>query len=116
MLDSDVDVQKLSDIQKQAIDFIKDKVPSIKDAKLIQGVQDDKKFKFQFVGQDAPIKITEVVADRISDDEKAKDVKFKLGEVLQSFSTPVNGGRLTSITKSYGIQSFDKALENLDWK
>lgn len=57
---------------------MKDAVANVKDAKLIQGVQDDKNFKYQFVDSSAPIKITEVVADRVSDDENAKDIKFKL--------------------------------------
>lgn len=89
---------------------MKDVVPNIKDAKVVKGVQDDKNFKMQFVGNTTPIELTEVVVDRITDDENSKDIKFRLIEVLQTFSTPVENGRLTSISKSYGIENFDKAL------
>jgi hypothetical protein len=38
-----------------------------------------------------------------------------LVQTYQSLSGPVEGGRLTKVTDVFGIESFEKALENLDW-
>lgn len=55
--------------------------------------------------------MTQVSADRVDETNN----KFKLIDTIQSVSGPVQGGRLTSVAKSYAIESFEKALENLDW-
>lgn len=112
---SDIKVSDLSNVQQQAASFMRDRVPNIKDSKLASGVQEDKLFKYMFVNENAPITTTQVNAERVSDDEAAKDIKFKLIETIQAFSGPLEGGRLTSTKKAYGIENWAKAKENLDW-
>lgn len=51
------------------------------------------------MGQSSPITMTQVSADRWSDDP----LKFKLLETIQSFAGPVENGRMTSAVKTYGI-------------
>lgn len=53
-----IDVQNLSNVQEQAGKFMKDKVPSIRDAVFGQGEQDNDFFKYQFVSEEAPMTVT----------------------------------------------------------
>lgn len=46
--------------------------------------------------------MTQVAADRVDETNN----KFKLIESIQSISGPVQGGRLTSVSKAYAIESF----------
>ena len=66
------------------------------------------------MGEDAPITITELEADRVADGENGK-MNFKLIQVIQSSSGKVDGGQMTSTTKAYEVKSWKDALENLDW-
>lgn len=64
---------------------------------MANGQQDGKYFQYQYIASSAPLTLTEVSADRVDEQNN----KFKLLEVTQSVSGPVEGGRLTSISKSY---------------
>lgn len=106
-----VDIQNLNDAQKAADAFFRSKIPNLSSAALAAGEQNGKYFKYQYLSQNAPITMTQVAADRVDETNN----KFKLIDTIQSVSGPVQGGRLTSVAKSYAIESFEKALENLDW-
>lgn len=56
--------------------------------------------------------MTQATADRVDESNN----KFKLVETTQSFSGPTQNGRMTNVKKTYAIDSFDKALENLNWR
>lgn len=64
------------------------------------------------MNQNAPLTMTEVAADRMNDEAP---YKFKLLETIQNISGPLKNGRMVSSVKTYGIQNWGKALENLDW-
>ena len=53
-----IDLNNLSNVQKQAKDFMRDKVPAVRDATLGQGEQDNDFFKYQFVSDSAPMTVT----------------------------------------------------------
>lgn len=107
----ELDVQNLDQVQRLADQFFRSHVPNLKDSKLVNGIQDGKYFKYQYIGENAPIRVTEVAADRVDEETN----KFKLIETVQSFAGPVENGRLTSISKTYSIASLEDALENLEW-
>ena len=102
----------MSDTQKLADSFFRSKIPNISGAQLVNGQQDGNNFKFQYLSQTTPVTITQVTADRVDEANN----KFKLIETTQSLTGPVTGGRMTSVRKTYAIESLDKALENLSWK
>ena len=56
--------------------------------------------------------MTQATADRVDESNN----KFELVETTQSFSGPTQNGRMTNVKKTYAIDSFDKALENLNWR
>lgn len=61
----------------------------------------------------APLRITEAIAEHVDNDDG--DTQFRLIEVIQNVSGPLENGRMISSVKTYGIESFGKAKENLDW-
>lgn len=108
---SDIDVNTLSNDQKGADTYFRQTIPNLGNSKLVKYYQDDNYFKYQYMGQTSPITMTQVSADRVSSDP----LKFKLLETIQSFSGPLQNGRMTSSVKTYGIESFSDAKSNLDW-
>lgn len=109
---SAINLTGLSDAQKAADAFFRSKIPNLAGATLSNGEQDGKSFRFQYLNQNTPITLTQTSADLVDESKKL----FKLIETTQSVTGPVQGGRMTQVTKSYAIESFDKALENLGWK
>lgn len=97
--------------QKAADSFFRSTIPNLSGAVLSGGKQDGKYYNYQYISQTAPLTITQVAANRVDNSNN----QFQLVETTQSVSGPVQGGSLTSVTKSYGIESLSKALENLDW-
>lgn len=102
----------MTDAQKAADTFFRSKIPNLSGATLSGGEQDGKTFRFQYINQNIPVTLSQMSADRVDETNN----KFKLLEALQSVTGPVQGGRMTQVSKTYGIESFDKALENLGWK
>lgn len=80
-----IDTTKLSDAQKAADAFFRQKVTNLKDATLTAGQQDGNNFKFQYLKQTAPLTITQVNADRYDESNN----KFRLKQTLQTVSGPV---------------------------
>lgn len=110
LINIDFDIQNLSNNQKAADSFFRSTIPNLSGAVLSGGKQDGKYYNFQYISQTVPLTITQVIANKVDSDNQ-----FQLVEATQSINGPVQGGSLTSITKSYGIESLSKALENLDW-
>lgn len=102
----------MSDVQKLADSFFRSKIPNLSGAQLVSGDQNGNNFNFKYISQSTPITVTETIANRVDEANN----KFKLQETTQSLSGPINGGRMTNIKKTYAIDNFDKALENLGWK
>lgn len=98
-------------MQKLADGFFRSKIPNLAGAQLVSGDQNGNYFDFQYVSQNTPITVTQVIANRVDEANN----KFKLQETTQSLSGPINGGRMTNIKKTYAIENFGKALENLGW-
>lgn len=108
---SAVDVQNLNDVQRAADSFFRSQVPNLNGAALVSGETNGDRFTYQYLNQNAPVTITQVAGDRVDEDSNT----FRLVQTYQSLSGPVEGGRLTKVTDVFGIESFEKALENLDW-
>jgi hypothetical protein len=106
MYNSAINPSSLTDIQTAASNFFKANIPNLKAASLVNGEQDGKTFRFQYLNNDAPITVTQTTAELVDEANK----KFKLIETTQSASGPTQTGRMTVVSKAYGIESFGKAL------
>ena len=106
-----INTSGLTDIQTAANNFFKASIPNLSGATLVNGEQDGKTFRYQYLNNAAPITLTQTTADLVDEANK----KFKLIETTQSVSGPTQTGRMTVVSKTYGIESFNKALENLGW-
>lgn len=59
--------------------------------------------------------MTEVEVERVKDEKNADNVLFKLNDVLQMISGPVENGRLTSSKRVFGTDNFADAVKELKW-
>lgn len=104
----DFDLQNLSADQKAADSFFRSVIPNLSGAAIAGGQQNGNYYNYQYIKQTTPLTLTQVSANKV-------DNTFQLVETIQTVNGPVQGGSLTSVSKSYAIDNLAKALENLDW-
>lgn len=71
---SAINPSSLSEIQTAASNFFKANIPNLKGSTLVNGEQDGKTFRFQYLNNAAPITMTQTTADLVDEANK----KFKL--------------------------------------
>jgi hypothetical protein len=107
----DFDLQNLTTDQKAADSYFRSVIPNLSGAVLAGGQQNGNYYNYQYMRQTTPLTLTQISANRIDSNANT----FQLVETTQTVNGPVQGGSLTSVSKSYAIDGLAKALENLDW-
>lgn len=108
----EIDITKLTPVQKEVDQFVRSRIPNLKDAVLSKATVDNDDYRYQYLDQNAPLRITMANVKRTEKDNKSQ---FNLNEATQLVTVPTNDGRITKTKKSYGISSFDDAVKNLNW-
>jgi hypothetical protein len=101
----------LTNDQRAADTFFRSAIPNLAGSVLAGGQVTGNLYNYQYIKQTTPLTITQVSANRYDTTNNL----FQLAQTIQTINGPVNGGTLTSVLKSYSVNSFSDALSSLSW-